>query len=101
MVNFFDQPTNRNIKTYENIATGKGDDYTTGRLLDYSYVKDHYKVIAIDLSKQQAVDADPGAIQRINVTANLERDWNTTMFFIKEEPKETLLNVLQGTVKVL
>ena len=50
--NFFDLPINNNIKTYENIrkiATGKGDDYTTGCLLDYSYFKDHYKMIAADL----------------------------------------------------
>ena len=49
----FDQAINSDIKTYENvrkIATGKGDDYTTGCLLDYSYFKDHYKMIAIDLS---------------------------------------------------
>ena len=49
----FDQATNSDIKTYENvrkIATGKGDDYTTGCLLDYSCFKDHYKMIAIDLS---------------------------------------------------
>ena len=59
--NFFDQPINSNIKTYENsrkIATGQGGDYTTGCLLDYSYFKDHYKMIAIDLSKQQVFDAD-------------------------------------------
>ena len=52
--NFFDQPINSNIKTYENtrkIATGQRDDCTTGSLLDYSYFKDHYKMIAIDLSK--------------------------------------------------
>ena len=88
--NVFDQPINSNIKTYENIrkiATGKGDDYTTGCLLDYSYFKDHYKMIAIDLSKQQALDADPRAIQQINFTANLDRDGNTTMFFIIEEAK--------------
>ena len=45
---------------------GQGDDYTTGCLLDYSYFKDHYKLIAIDLSKQQALDADPRIIQQIN-----------------------------------
>ena len=53
-------------KTYEKIlkiATGKGDDYATGCLLDYSYVKENYKLIAVDLSKQQALDADPKAIQ--------------------------------------
>ena len=64
--NFFDQPINNRIKTYENIgktATGQGDDYTTGSLLHYSYVKENYKMIAIDLSKQQAIDPDPRVIQ--------------------------------------
>ena len=64
--NFFDQPINSMNKTYENIrriAIGQGDDYTTGCLLDYSYFKENYKLIAIDLSKQQALDADPRAIQ--------------------------------------
>ena len=78
-----------------------GDDYTTGCLLDYPYFKDHYKMIAIDLSKQQALDADPRAIQQINFTANLDRAGNTTMFFIIEEAKETVLDFSQGTVKVL
>ena len=101
---FFDQPINSIIKTYKNIlkiATGRGDDHTTGCLLDYSYFKDHYKMIAIDLSKQQALDADPRAIQQINFTANLDRAGNTTMFFIIEEAKETVLDFSQGTVKVL
>ena len=73
--NFFDQPINSMIKTYENIrkiATGQGDDYTTDCQLDYSYFKDHYILIAIDLSKQQAFDADPRPIQQINFTANLD-----------------------------
>ena len=64
--NFFDQPIDSMAKTYENIrkiATDQGDDYTTGCLLDYSYFKENYKMIAIDLSKQQALDADPRAIQ--------------------------------------
>ena len=102
--NFFDQPINSMTKTYENIrkiATGQGDDYTTGCLLDYSYFKDHYKMIAIDLSKQQALDADPRAIQQINFTANLDKDGNTTMFLNIEEAKETVLDFSQGTVKVL
>ena len=63
--NFSDQPINNDIKTYENIrkfATGPWDDYATGCLLDYRYFKENYKTIAIDLSKQQAVDADPRAI---------------------------------------
>ena len=83
--NFFDQPINSNIKAYENIrkiATGQGDHYTTVCLLDYSYFKDHYKMIAIDLSKQKALDADPKAIRQISFPANLDRAGNTTMFFI-------------------
>ena len=58
-------------------------------------------MIAVDLSKQQALDADPKAIQQINFTANLDRAGNTTMFFIIEEAKETMLDFSQGTVKVL
>ena len=67
--NFFDQPIKNNKVTYEiirKIAIGQGDDYTTGCLLDYSYFADTYKMIAVDLSKQQALDADPRAIQQIN-----------------------------------
>ena len=63
--NFFDQPIKNNKVTYENIrkiATGQGDDYTAGCLLDYSYFVDTYKMIAVDLSKQEALDADPRAI---------------------------------------
>ena len=56
---------------------------------------------AIDLSKQQAVDADPKAIQQINFTTNLDRDGNTRMFFITEEAKETISDFSQNTVKVL
>ena len=73
--------TNRIDKiTYENIrkiTTDQGDGYTTGCLLDYVYVKDYYKMIVADLSKQQALDADPKAIQQINFTANLDRAGNT------------------------
>ena len=59
------------------------------------------KELQIDLSKQQALDADPRAIQQINFTANLDREGNTTMFFIMEEAKETVFEFSQGTVKVL
>ena len=102
--NFFDQPINSVNKTYENIrkiATGKGDDYATGCLLDYPYFKENYKMIAIDLSRQNELDADPRAIQQINFTANLDRAGNTTIFFIIEEAKETIFEFSQGTVKVL
>ena len=102
--NFFDQPIKDNKVTYENIrkvATGKGDDYTTGCLLDYTYFRDNYKMIAVDLSRQEALDADPRAIQQINFTANLDREGNTRIYFILEESKETKLHFAQGTVKVL
>ena len=102
--NFFDQPIKNNKVTYDNIrkiATGQGDDYTTGCLLDYSYFKDTYKMIAADLSKQQALDADPRAVQQINFTANLDGAGNTRVYFILEEAKETILAFSQGTVKVL
>ena len=58
-------------------------------------------MIAIDLSKQQAFDADPKVMQQINFTENLGGNNNRLIFFIIEEVKETILNVLQGTVKVL
>ena len=102
--NVFDQPINSMSKTYENIrkiATGEGDDYITGCLLDYPYFKENYKMIAIDLSKQNELDADPRAIQQISFTANLDRTVNKTMFFITEEAKETIFEFSQGTVKVL
>ena len=102
--NFFDQPVKNNKVTYENIrkiATGQGDDYTTGCLLDYTYLKKYYKMIAVDLSKQQMLDADPKVIQQINFTANLDRVGNKRLYFILEEAKETVLDFSQGTVKVL
>ena len=102
--NFFDQLIKDNKVTNENIrkiATGRGDDYTTGCLLDYPYFKDSYKMIAIDLNKQQALDADPRAIQQINFTANLDRAGNIIIYFILADSKETKLNFAQGTVKVL
>ena len=68
------------------------NDYITDCLLDYPYFKENYKIIAIDLSKQQALDVDPRAIQQINFAANLDRAGNTTIFFIIEEAKETVLD---------
>ena len=102
--NFFDHPIKHKKVTYENIrkiATGQGDDYTTRCLLDYSYFADTYKMIALDLSKQQALDADPRAIQQIIFTTNLDRVGNTRAYFILEEAKETVLDFSQGTLKVL
>ena len=92
------------ILRHENIrknVTGQGDDYRIGCLLDYPNFKENYEIIAIGLSRKQVLDADPRAIQQINFTANLDRGGNTTMFFIIEEPKETVLDFSQGTAKVL
>ena len=63
--------------------------------------KENNKLIAIDLSKQQALDADPSAIHQINFTSNLDRAGNPTIFFIIEEAKETIFEFSQGTVKAL
>ena len=62
------------------IATGQRDDYTTFCLLDYSYFKNYYKIIAIDLSKQQVLDVDPRAIQQNNFTATLDRAGNVLYY---------------------
>ena len=102
--NVFDQPINSDLKRYENIrriTTGQRDDYTTGCLLDYSQFKENYKMIAIDLIKEQVLDADSRAIQQISFMANLARAGDTTMFLVTEEGKETVLDFSQGTVKVL
>ena len=84
--NFFDQPVRNNLITYDNIqkiATGQGDDYTTSCLLDYKCFKNFYKMIAIDLSKQQVLDGDRKAIQQIYFIENPEQQ--ATVFFITEE----------------
>ena len=102
-ITFFDQAIN-DLKTYDNIrkiTTGQVDDCKTGCLLDYFYIKEHYKLIAIDLSKQQALDANKKAKQQTDFTENLERDGNTFMFFIIEESKETLSDISQGNVEIL
>ena len=98
---FPDQPIN-DIKTYEKIkkiATGQGYDYTTGRLLDYHYFRENYKMIATGLTKQPALATDPREIQQISFTGNLDHPGN--MFFIFDEAKETVFDFSQGTVRVL
>ena len=104
--NVFDQPVKNNLRTNENIrkiTTGQRDEYTTGCLLDYNYFNNYFKMIVIDLSKQQAFDADSKALQQIDITGNLTREEyaNTTMFFIIVEAKENVLDFSQGAVKVL
>ena len=78
----FDQPVKNDERMHDNIRktqVGQGDDYTTGCLLDYLFSEKH-KMIAIDLSKQRAVDWDPKAIQQINFTINLQRAENAIQF---------------------
>ena len=102
--NLFDQPIKNRGVTYDNIrkiVIGYGDDNTTGCLLDYPYFLDTYQMIAVDLSRQRALDADLRSIQQINFTANLDRAGNTRVYFILEEAKETILDFSNGTVKVL
>ena len=102
--NFFDQQIKNELKTCKyirNIEIGKGYDYTTGCLWGYSYFKENYKMIAIDLSKQHVPDADPRAFQQINFTENLDRTGNTAIFLTIKESKETVLDFWQETVNVL
>ena len=97
----FDRPTKNDLKTYDNIrnvATGQGDNSKTGCLLDYQYFKKYFKLIAIDLSKQQKLDANPNAMQQIDFTGNLTRAGGAKMYFIIEEAKETVLDCSNGTV---
>ena len=102
--NFFDQPVENEPRTYDNIwkiTTSQGNDYKAGCLLDYPCFKDHYKMIAIDLTKWQALDADPKTIQQINFTGNLDQPGNTIMLFIIEKAKQVILYFSQETVRVL
>ena len=94
--NVFDQPVKNNIRTYD-----QGHDYTIGCLLDYVYFKNYYKMIAIDLSKQQAQNANLKTIQQINFNWNLDCTGNTTIFFIIEEANETILGISQVHVRVI
>ena len=92
------------MRRYDNIRKieiDQGDDCTTGCLLDFNYFKNYYDMIAIDLNKQQALDADPKSIQQINFTGNVDRAAGAAMSFITEEAKETMLDFSQGSVKVL
>ena len=70
-------------------------------MLNYTYFKNYYKIIAVDLTKQQALNADRKAVQQINFTVNLDRAGNTRIYFLLEEVKETILEFSQGSVKGL
>ena len=77
---------------------GKGEDYTTGSLLDFNYFDKHYKLAPVDLSKQKELDTDPSAIQQIEF--NYMLGTNSTIYWVLEKPKETILEFYKGTVKV-
>ena len=81
------------------LSTGKGDDYTTGCLLDFAYFKQNYRIIAADLSKQKALDADSRAMQQIIFTGHA--DAQIRVYYILEQSKETILKFSKGTTKVL
>ena len=105
--NFYDQPINNSIKQYNEvskISAGQGDDYTKGCLLDYSYFRKNYRLIAADLSKQKALDADSRAIQQIIFTGKIKAAVANTrivIFYVLEKSKETILEFSKGTTKVL
>ena len=84
--NFYDQPINDSIKQYDEvrkISTGKGDDYTTGCLLDFAYFEKNYRIIAAGLSKQKALDADSRTIQQIIFTGHT--DAQIRVYYILEQ----------------
>ena len=99
--NFYDNPIESDIEKYrelKKVMIRKGEDYTTGSLLDFNYFKKHYKLIAVDLSKQKELDADPRAIQQIEFKYMLGT--NSTIYWVHEKSKETILEFYKGTVKV-
>lgn len=94
----------KNIRTYENVRkvpNVQRDDYRTGCLLDYMHFKEILILISKDVSKQQTPDANPKAIQQINITGN--QDWAGTMIMllIIEEVNETILDFSQEILRVL
>ena len=99
--NFYDNPIKSNIEKYrelKKVMTGKGEDYTTGSLLDFNYFDKDYKLVAVDLSKQKELDADPRAIQQIEFKYMLGT--NSTIYWVLEKSKGTILEFYKGTVKV-
>ena len=89
-------------ETYEKITqiTDHSGYYTRGNLLDYDYFKEHYKLIAIDLSKQ--IESENKDIkQQINFIGNLERDDGAVMFFMIKENEETIIEFLQNYVSIV
>ena len=85
------------------VSIGYSDDYTTGSLLDYAYFKDNYRLIAVDLSNQKALDADLTTIQQIVFQGVVGGNDNARigLYTILEQSKETVLEFYKGTAKVL
>ena len=99
--NFYDNPIDSDIeksRELKKVMIGKGEDYTTGSLLDFDYFDKHYKLVAVDLSKQKELDANPRAIQQIEFKYMLGT--NSTIYWVLEKSKETILEFYKGTVKV-
>ena len=99
--NFYENPIESDIEQYrelKKVVIGKEEDYTTGSLLDYDYFKKNSKLVPADLSKQKELDADPRAIQQIEFKYILET--NSTIYWVLEKSKETILEFYKGTVKV-
>ena len=99
--NFYDNPIESDIEKYrelKKVIIGKGEGYTKGSLLDFNYFDKHYKLVAVDLSKQKELDADPRAIQQIEFKYML--GINSTIYWVLEKSKETILEFYKGTVKV-
>ena len=98
---FYDNPIESNVEKYrelKKVMIGKGEDYTTGSLLDYNYFKEYYKLVAVDLSKQKELEADPREIQQIEFKYMLGT--NSIIYWVLEKSKETILGFYKGTVKV-
>ena len=99
---FYDQPINDSVRKCDEIrkiATGKGDNYATGCLLDSEYFKKNYQLIAVDLSKQREFHADPRAIQQVEFIGMLKTRSN--VFTILQKSKETISEFYKGTAKVM
>ena len=109
--NFYNEPIDSNIEGHEEIRklkTGQGEDYITVCLIDYQYIKNHYRPIAVDLNRQKGLDADPKAIQQIEFVGKLKNTADAivageSMFVltILEKSRETWLKFSQGSVTVL
>ena len=98
--NFYDNPIESDIEKYrelKKVMIGKGGDYTAGSLFDFNYF-DKHKLIAVDLFKQKELDADPRAIQQIEFKYMLGT--NSTIYWVLEKSKETILESYKGIVKV-